>query len=115
MGDLRKNFSRSEFTCDHCGALRGPTPALLDMLQRMRDIVGRPMTIVSGYRCPHWNQHVGGIPQSEHLLGNAADVVGGYGSARQWHGAGAVGVGMRHGRVIHVDMSRRQPFTFQDG
>jgi hypothetical protein len=51
---------------------------------------------------------------SEHLLGNAADVIGGYASARQWHAAGAIGVGIRHSRVIHVDCARRMPFTFQD-
>jgi uncharacterized protein YcbK (DUF882 family) len=114
MGDLRKNFSRAEFACNHCGALRGPTEALLDVLQRMRDVKGKPMTIVSGYRCPTYNRHVGGIVTSEHLLGNAADVIGGYASARQWHAAGAIGVGIRHSRVIHVDCARRMPFTFQD-
>lgn len=114
MGDLRPNFSRWEFTCNHCGALRGPSDALLDVLQRMRDLKGKKMTIVSGYRCDEYNRRVAGVPMSEHLLGNAADVVGGYGSARQWHAAGAIGVGVRRGRVIHVDCSRRMPFTFQD-
>lgn len=114
MGDLRENFSRSEFTCPHCGALRGPTDTLLDALQKMRDRVGRPMTIVSGYRCPAFNRQVGGIPQSEHLLGNAADVIAGYASARQWHGVGIIGVGTRRSKVVHVDCARRMPFTFRE-
>jgi uncharacterized protein YcbK (DUF882 family) len=81
----------------------------------MRDVKRRPLNIVSGYRCANHNKRVGGVPYSEHLTGNAADVVGGYASAKDWHAVGAIGVGVRRGRVIHVDCSNRAPFTFQDG
>lgn len=114
MGDISKNFSRWEFECPHCRTLRGPTDALVAVLQRMRDVKGRSLTVVSGYRCATYNARVGGIGNSEHLLGNAADVIGGYASVSQWHGAGAIGVGTRRSRVIHVDCARRLPFTFKE-
>jgi uncharacterized protein YcbK (DUF882 family) len=114
MGDLTKNFSRWEFKCGHCGRLVGPSADLLAVLQGMRSLKGRSLTIVSGYRCATHNKAVGGVPYSEHLTGNAADVIGGYASANDWHAMGAIGVGVRRGRVIHVDCSDRAPFTFQD-
>jgi len=79
MGDLTKNFSRHEFKCKHTGLPGqceqvGPTPELLAILQEMRDDLGRPITIISGHRCPAHNANVGGVPSSQHLKGNAGDL-----------------------------------------
>lgn len=115
MGDLSKNFSAWEFKCGHCGRLVGPSVLLLQALQRLRDDVGRPLAIVSGYRCAEGNRSVGGTRDSQHLCGNAVDVPAGYTSAARAHRAGFVGVGIRAGRVVHLDMTPgRQPFTFKD-
>lgn len=74
MGDLSRNFSRSEFAChDGCG-FADPDPKLVAGLQQLRDIVNQPITIVSGCRCQAHNRAVGGEPHSQHLLGNAADI-----------------------------------------
>lgn len=74
-GFLSPNFRASEFACRHCGTLPpgGMDPKLIDTLQRIRDYVGVPVTINSGYRCPTHNRNVGGATQSQHLLGTAAD------------------------------------------
>lgn len=74
-GYLSPNFKASEFACRHCGKLPdgGMDPRLIDTLQRIRDYVGVPVTINSGYRCPTHNRNVGGAAQSQHLLGTAAD------------------------------------------
>ena len=104
MGDLTLNFSRSEFTCVHCGRLVGPQGPLVAMLQRARTARGAPLVIVDGYRCPAYNRTVGGVLHSEHLRGNAADIPGWYATAAEWESWGAVGIGQRDGRVIHVDM-----------
>jgi uncharacterized protein YcbK (DUF882 family) len=104
--DLSLNFDRSEFRCKHCGDLRGPDRVLVDMLQRMRTAMGRPLRIVSGYRCVAHNRAVGGSRSSQHLLGRAADVPPGYATVRQWQDAGATGVGVRGGLVVHVDTRR---------
>lgn len=53
------------------------------ILQPLRDIIGRPIKITSGYRCPRVNAKVGGVSQkvqgkvvqtSSHVLGQAADI-----------------------------------------
>lgn len=75
MGDLSKNFSRSEFAChDGCG-FDLPVPELVARLQALRSLVGRPIYINSGCRCKKHNAAVGGVPDSQHLFGRAADVV----------------------------------------
>lgn len=116
MGDLRKNFSAYEFRCgDGCG-LTNPTPELLDALQRLRDAVGKPLTIVSGSRCVRHNRAVGGATNSQHPRGRAADIPGGYATPVQVRDAGFHGCGMRGGRVIHVDVTPGRSFwMFQDG
>lgn len=47
---------------------------LAETLERVRALVGKPLTITSGYRCPALNQLVGGAPKSAHTLGLAADI-----------------------------------------
>lgn len=34
-----------------------------------------PMFVTSGYRCPQLNAKIGGLPQSQHLVGEAADIM----------------------------------------
>lgn len=48
---------------------------LIVQLQVLRDYVGVPIYINSGYRSPKHNKKVGGSPNSQHLLGKAADIV----------------------------------------
>jgi len=50
-------------------------PRLVDALQELRDLAGEPVRISSGYRCPEHNRAVGGATRSQHLLGNATDIV----------------------------------------
>lgn len=44
------------------------------MLQPIRDKYGHAITVTSGYRCPKLNTAVGGVKNSQHLLGQAADI-----------------------------------------
>lgn len=45
-----------------------------NLLQPLRDLYGKKMIINSGYRCPELNKEVGGVPASQHVKGEAADV-----------------------------------------
>lgn len=44
------------------------------VLQPLRDAWGKPLSINSGYRCKALNAAVGGVPTSQHVKGEAADV-----------------------------------------
>jgi zinc D-Ala-D-Ala carboxypeptidase len=56
--------------------------ALSEMvLQPLRDKLGVPITVTSGYRCERLNKRVKGARTSEHLSGQAADIkIHGYNS-----------------------------------
>lgn len=74
MGDLSKNFNRSEFTCQcGCGHDR-VSQVLVDLLQELRDLLDRPLVIHSGCRCETHNRAVGGVSNSAHITGEAADI-----------------------------------------
>lgn len=44
------------------------------VLQPLRKAWGRPLTVNSGYRSPGLNAAVGGVPGSQHVRGEAADI-----------------------------------------
>ena len=46
-----------------------------DILQPLRDAVGVPVNVTSAYRAPAVNKAVGGAKTSQHVLGEAADIV----------------------------------------
>ena len=103
MGDLSAHFSRSEFDCPHCGA-GAPSPQLVAILERLRAIKGgKPLTIVSGFRCVPHNAAVGGAADSRHVHADAADIPKGYASIADAAAAGAVGIGSQDGWAVHVD------------
>lgn len=67
MGDLTKNFSRSEFAC-RCGCgLDDIHPETVEALQKMRDRLGAAIHVNSGCRCSTHNRAVGGELRSYHL------------------------------------------------
>lgn len=44
-------------------------------LEPLREHFGIPVIISSGYRCPALNRAVGGVSNSQHLTGEAADII----------------------------------------
>lgn len=46
---------------------------LVAVMEQVRALVQRPILITSGYRSPAVNRAVGGVPNSAHALGHAAD------------------------------------------
>lgn len=45
-----------------------------NLLDPIREKWGGPITVNSGYRCPTLNKAVGGVPTSQHVRGEAADI-----------------------------------------
>lgn len=74
-----KYFKEQEFACRCCGQLppsvRENIRALVDnVLDPARQAFGKPVYVNSGYRCVKHNAEVGGVPNSQHLRGEAADI-----------------------------------------
>ena len=44
------------------------------VLEPLREAMGEPIKIGSGYRCPQLNRAVGGVANSQHMKGQAADL-----------------------------------------
>lgn len=69
-------FKEHEFRCK-CGVCYSSVvmdKRLLVALDRMRSRFGKPIVINSGIRCPEHNREEGGIKNSSHLSGKAADI-----------------------------------------
>src|SRR3569833_46377 len=93
---LSPNFKLSEFLVSQTAARQGiqnvPSAAevanleklCLNVLEPVRTVLGgKPIFISSGFRCPALNKAVGGAPNSDHQLGQAADITcAGFGSVR---------------------------------
>jgi len=74
MGDISKNFSRSEFACKcNCG-FNTVDVELIKLLEVVRTYFKKPVTINSACRCEKHNINVGGALHSKHKLGIAADI-----------------------------------------
>lgn len=95
--NLSRNFTLSELTKSNTAKRWGfneqYSPPLqvienlrelcIHVLQPIRDLIGRPIKVTSGYRCPRVNAKVGGasrkvggkvIQTSQHVYGQAADI-----------------------------------------
>lgn len=83
---LSKNFTLVEMTRSEAATRGGfdntPPPDAVEnlralctqVLQPLRDAMGRPMRVNSAYRGPDANRAVGGSTSSQHMTGEAADI-----------------------------------------
>tara|TARA_R100000008_G_scaffold66975_1_gene44041 strand:+ start:10094 stop:10492 length:399 start_codon:yes stop_codon:yes gene_type:complete len=75
---LEKNFLLSEFKCkDGTNVpeeLMDNVCFLAKNLQVLRDYIGKPIRIISGYRSPKYNRRIGGARKSQHMRAKAADI-----------------------------------------
>lgn len=53
------------------------TQLINKVLDPLREGFGAPIRVTSGYRCPQLNRAVGGVSNSQHVLGQAADITAG--------------------------------------
>lgn len=83
---LTKHFNLNEFINSQTAKDRhidnSPSEAVVNNLRNLCEKVleplrlwyGKPITIGSGYRCPALNTAVGGVKNSQHMTGEAADL-----------------------------------------
>jgi uncharacterized protein YcbK (DUF882 family) len=70
-----KYFTLDEFDCPSLpNSGKNMDTNFLTKLEEAREIAGVPFKITSGYRTKEHNEEVGGVPNSSHLIGVAADV-----------------------------------------
>ena len=74
---LSKNFYLDEFECrdksDIPLKVFSNILELVEQMQKIRDILGKTITVNSGYRSPNYNKSIGGASRSQHILGKACD------------------------------------------
>ncbi|MBL8834649.1 MAG: DUF882 domain-containing protein [Alphaproteobacteria bacterium] len=106
----------------HSGAIRRCDPQLFDLLSRIQMRIGRPLSLVSGYRSWATNAWLRArsnnvAEHSFHIRGMAADFyvegVRAAGVARIAQAVGAGGVGLYRGSsFIHVDTGPRRSWYY---
>ena len=86
MTRISKNFTLDELTASATAKAKGIINApgvdevcnmcalVHHVLQPLRDAMGEPIKIGSGYRCTNLNHAVGGVSNSQHIKGQAADL-----------------------------------------
>lgn len=77
LGELTRSSTAERLRLDNT-----PTPEALralqttaEMLERIRTTLGRPIIVTSAYRSSAVNRAVGGATSSDHMAGQAADIV----------------------------------------
>ena len=98
-----KYFSFPELThslrAQACGIDNTPTaaavPLMVELIDRVLDPIrehwGLPIRVTSGYRCPELNEEVGGVEESWHMDGCAADIT-------------ALGISEEHRRHRNIEL-----------
>ena len=76
--DTIKYFKKSDFACKCGGKYCKGFPVDIDhnvvrLLERAREYFGKPCIVTSGVRCTTHNKNVGGVSNSRHKQGKAAD------------------------------------------
>lgn len=88
-------------------------PALIKLLKRAESVAGTKFIISSGFRTPEHNTEVGGVANSAHLTGEAADVACVNSQRRLRILIGAIIAGFTRIGIakdhIHLDISETKP------
>lgn len=73
--NVGKHFKVKEFACKDGSQAVFIDSYMVDILEILRQTIGKPINVTSGYRTPEHNKRVGGAKYSYHMRGCAADVV----------------------------------------
>lgn len=71
---LGKHFKVKEFACKDGSQIVFVDDYLYTILDILRNKLGKPVIITSGYRTPEWNAKCEGAKYSYHMRGMAADI-----------------------------------------
>jgi len=75
---MTKNFSKEEFDCNDGSEMPiniyHNMVKVANQLQILRDELKKPIHINSAYRSEDYNKQIGGVKNSQHIMGRAADI-----------------------------------------
>ena len=71
---LTRHFKVKEFACKDGSQIVFIDRYLVSILDILRNQIGKPVIITSGYRTPEWNKKCNGAKYSYHMRGMAADI-----------------------------------------
>ena len=71
---LTEHFKVKEFACKDGTPIVFVDDYLCSILEILRNKIGNPIIINSGYRTPEWNKKCNGAKYSYHMRGMAADI-----------------------------------------
>jgi len=112
---VSENFNLREFVSPDTNEVKLESEVVF-RLQKLRDLIGRAITVTSGYRTPEYNQQVGGVPRSYHMLGQAADIYCSGMSTKKLAqlanevGFRGIGTYVKDG-FVHVDVGPKRAWT----
>ena len=112
------NFKPEEFECQ-CGCGENNIDMkLVEIMDSVRELVGFPMRVNSGYRCEKHNKSIGGADKSEHLLGRACDISATDGMKKFKLVDAAIKCGIHrvfiYNTFIHFDITQNKTYPYLD-
>ena len=107
-----EHFSNDELRCPHCGECHMDSD-FLETLEEIREAIGSPLFVTSGYRCHDYNTMISTTGrEGPHVQGKAVDIMIAGEAAyvlvntALYHGITGVGVAQKGSygkRFIHLD------------
>ena len=122
MAQDTKNFRVDEFTCK-CGCgTNNIDQRVINMAQTIRDSLGLPVRVNSGVRCKTHNARVGGVYNSYHTQGLAADLSCVKGANALWRVIQTLwnqgklpelSYAIKYANFVHIDCGKRRKHVFE--
>ena len=124
MAKDTEHFKVSEFTCK-CGCGKNNIDQrVIDMAETIRLALGVPVSVTSGCRCEKNNARVGGVKNSYHIQGKAADLTCKLGAVKMFETAKklkaegklpdlAYCILYKRKNIIHIDCGHKRKTVFE--
>lgn len=113
---MTNNFKKEEFRSNDGShfpyEVKQNLKVLAEQLEVLREYLGKPIKINSGYRSPEWNKKIGGTENSQHVLGKASDIVVDGLSPKDV--ADAIEELISEGKMLEGGLGRYDSFTHYD-
>lgn len=113
--NITEHFTVAEMACK-CGCgLCDMESDFMILLEKLRKLIGKPIIVTSGRRCPSHSVSVGGYANDAHVKGFAADIIvdglTSYDVAEYAEKCGFTGIGIINNTAVHVDNRNKNKYS----